>query len=37
MIDSNARAVIAIKAAYVFLSGATIIFVSMLLLTSIHP
>ncbi len=37
MTDSNASGVIAIKAAYVFLSGAAIIFVSMLLLTSIHP
>jgi hypothetical protein len=37
MTGSDARAVIAIKATYVFLSGAAIIFVSMLLLTSIHP
>jgi hypothetical protein len=37
MIGSNARADIRTKAAYVFLSAAAVIFVSMLLLTSLHP
>ena len=37
MTGSNARTVITIKAAYVSLSAAAVIFVAMLLLTSLHP
>jgi hypothetical protein len=37
MTGSNAHADITIKAAYVFLSAAAVVFVSMLLLTSLHP
>jgi hypothetical protein len=37
MTGSNAYADITTKAAYVFLSAAAIIFVSMLLLTNLHP
>ncbi len=37
MTGSNAHADITTKALYVFLSAAAVIFVSMLLLTSLHP
>jgi hypothetical protein len=37
MTGSNALGDIGTKAVYVFLSAAAVIFVSMLLLTSLHP